>query len=382
MHLAMYLAKANTTEAPCEEITSHLSDILEENPDPKYELSPKACLGILTRANRRGKKLPKLLEEALTQRVREGSMSDALPTALKEDCVGFDGYNGCLTGDVSSTLGVNCGLSTGRNGFMTPVIALDRASYNQGKNAQFDIGVNDKGVAQSLVAKGPGAVCYGIQGSMIGRAAKNGPQGDGVNEDVSFTLNTTDRHAVCYSVDQGGGKSACNVTEGTAPTLTCTHGGEPAVCYGFDAYNQSVTGSVTKSLTSIATDSDHIPLVINQTRYIVRRLTPLECERLQGFPDGWTDIGEYIDSNGKKKQSSDAARYKALGNSIAIPPWKWVLKRLCACYERDATMASLFDGIGGFPLIWEQLNGKGTCLWASEIEEFPIAVTKARIGGD
>ena len=115
-------------------------------------------------------------------------------------------------------------------------------------------------------------------------------------------------------------------------------------------------------------------------RYIVRRLTPLECERLQGYPDGWTDIGEWTDSNGKKRQTSDAARYKALGNSIALPPWKWVLKRICACYERDATMASLFDGIGGFPYLWEQLNGKGTCLWASEIEEFPMAVTKARIG--
>lgn len=65
----------------------------------------------------------------------------------------------------------------------------------------------------------------------------------------------------------------------------------------------------------------------------------------------------------------------------ALPPWKWVMKRLCACYERDATLASLFDGIGGFPLIWEQINGKGSCLWASEIEEFPIAVTKKRIGG-
>jgi site-specific DNA-cytosine methylase len=99
-----------------------------------------------------------------------------------------------------------------------------------------------------------------------------------------------------------------------------------------------------------------------RTRYIVRRLTPLECERLQGYPDGWTDIGEWTDSNGEKRQTSDAARYKALGNSIALPPWKWVLKRLCACYERDATMASLFDGIGGFPYLWEQLNGKGTCL--------------------
>lgn len=88
----------------------------------------------------------------------------------------------------------------------------------------------------------------------------------------------------------------------------------------------------------------------------------------------------YIDSNGKKRQTSDASRYKALGNSIALPPWKWVLKRICACYERDATMASLFDGIGGFPYLWEQLNGKGTCLWASEIEDFPMAVTKVRIG--
>lgn len=128
---------------------------------------------------------------------------------------------------------------------------------------------------------------------------------------------------------------------------------------------------------------------VRQNR-VIRRLTPLECERLQGFPDGWTDIGEWydsqtgdgywVDSCGKRHKTADSPRYKALGNSIALPPWKWLLKRLCAYYERDATMASLFDGIGGFPLIWEQLNGYGTCLWASEIEEFPIAVTKRRFG--
>ena len=112
----------------------------------------------------------------------------------------------------------------------------------------------------------------------------------------------------------------------------------------------------------------------------VRRLTPLECERLQGFPDGWTDIGDWIDTKGKlHKGSRDSERYKALGNSIALPPWKWVIKRISAQYERDATMASLFDGIGGFPFLWEQINGKGSCLWASEIEEFPIAVTKRRL---
>ena len=99
---------------------------------------------------------------------------------------------------------------------------------------------------------------------------------------------------------------------------------------------------------------------IVQNAMTVRRLTPMECERLQGFPDGWTDIGDWTDGKGKKHQTTDAARYKALGNSIALPPWKWVLKRLCAQYERDATMASLFDGIGGFPLIWERLNGSGS----------------------
>lgn len=112
--------------------------------------------------------------------------------------------------------------------------------------------------------------------------------------------------------------------------------------------------------------------------YTVRRLTPLEYERLQGFPDHWTDIGEWTDKKGKNRQSADSARYKAIGNSIALPSWEYVLQRLSVCCGDDTTMASLFDGIGGFPLIWERLNGKGSCLWASEIEEFPIAITKRR----
>ena len=110
---------------------------------------------------------------------------------------------------------------------------------------------------------------------------------------------------------------------------------------------------------------------------VVRRLTPMECERLQGFPDGWTDIGEWTDTKGKlHKESSDSARYKALGNSIALPFWFYLLRRISAQYERPATLGSLFDGIGGFPLCWERCNGKGTARWASEIEEFPIAVTQ------
>lgn len=113
---------------------------------------------------------------------------------------------------------------------------------------------------------------------------------------------------------------------------------------------------------------------------VVRRLTPMECERLQGFPDGWTDIGEWRDSKGKRHKDADSPRYKALGNSIALPFWDFLAKRISAQYLRPVTMGSLFDGIGGFPLVFERHNGKSTARWASEIEEFPIAVTKKWFG--
>lgn len=111
---------------------------------------------------------------------------------------------------------------------------------------------------------------------------------------------------------------------------------------------------------------------------IVRRLTPLECERLQGYPDGWTDIGDWTDSKGKLHKSSDSPRYKALGNSIALPFWQWMAERMTAVIKADGenhpTMASLFDGIGGFPTVFSRCGVSP--IWASEIEEFPIAVTK------
>lgn len=96
-----------------------------------------------------------------------------------------------------------------------------------------------------------------------------------------------------------------------------------------------------------------------------------------------TFIGDWVDSKGKKhKGDADSPRYKALGNSIALPFWFWLLRRISAQYERPATLGSLFDGIGGFPLCWERCNGIGTARWASEIEEFPIAVTKYHFGDE
>lgn len=165
--------------------------------------------------------------------------------------------------------------------------------------------------------------------------------------------------------------------DGTATTLTSQEKERPIV-FDKEMYNSGngFTGEAQARYddTSPTVRADSHPSGICTS--IVRRLTPKECERLQGYPDGWTDIGEWVDSNGKKHKAADSPRYKALGNSIALPFWFWLLRRISAQYERPATLGSLFDGIGGFPLCWERCNGKGTAIWASEIEEFPIAVTK------
>ena len=220
------------------------------------------------------------------------------------------------------------------------VLALDRASFNQGKNAQFDFEVSDKGINSPIVAKGPSAVCYGINGDTAGTLDSSYYKGCGMRSGV-------EREVIAQAVD-------CR---------NCTE----------DDINGSLQSNSAHSLNGNN---------VVRIKYIVRRLTPLECERLQGYPDGWTDIGDWVDSSGKKRQTSDAARYKALGNSIALPPWKWILKRISACYERDATMASLFDGISGFVLLWTQLNGLGSVKWTSEIEEFPMAVCKRHFGDE
>ncbi len=218
-----------------------------------------------------------------------------------------------------------------------------------------------------------------------------------------------ENHQEMVPDDQGGQQISVR-TDGVSPTIRAeTHGNLPCVLKSFGEYEVGGVASTVKSRDyKDATDlvvagldcrngteypemngaiqtkanggfSVNYNLVV-RVKYIVRRLTPLEGERLQDFPDGWTDIGEWVDSKGKLHKPADSPRYKALGNSIALPNWKWILKRISGVYERTPTMASLFDGIGGFPLIWEQINGKGSCLWASEIEEFPMAVTKMRFG--
>ena len=190
---------------------------------------------------------------------------------------------------------------------------------------------------------------YAIQGSMIDREDKNGPQGDGINEDVSFTLNTVDRHAV-YAMTTG---SFTQVEKGTSPTIMARDYKDPtAVCYGIgrDTLNQGQNAKFSPTFekelqpTLVAKGPGAI-----QSGYTVRRLTPTECARLQGFPDNWcTDLGTekpsdeemyfwhkvfktYSEVTGCKMKSdkqvakwlkdpySDSAEYKMWGNGVALP---------------------------------------------------------------
>ena len=147
------------------------------------------------------------------------------------------------------------------------------------------------------------------------------------------------------------------------------------------SHNSMHTQAMTSEIAfTLAAADSHDPPTVTELRggcnldTAVRRLTPLECERLQGMPDDWSKYG--INEKGEIYELSDSARYRLQGNGIATPFWKWLLKRISAQYERPATLGSLFDGQASFPMIWEQINGKGTAVWSSEIDKNAIAVAK------
>ncbi len=389
---------------------------------------------------------------------------------------GCDGYNGCLTGDVSSTLGVNCGISTGRNGIVLndqggnriditenvtatlraeahhPPCVMESAGFctehsakarsigyekeisptlragtvpaavyeNHGQDTRFKGPLDTAptviatygtgGNNQPFVVEQCGiAVVYGIcskdsnsmksdnphsgfyeadtsrcldanggnpacnqggmavcvQGSMIGRKDENGPQGNGINEDVSYTLNATDKHAVAYGIDRAAfnqgqhAKYSFAVEQEVQPTMVAKGPGAVAAPT-YSSSKASFFTNAEKELanTLVATDYKDPPM-INDTNdnaeYIVRRLTPTECARLQGFPDGWCknlatenptdeDVAFWRDvfethrkamGTSKKPKSdkqivkwlknphSDSAEYKLWGNGVALP---------CVCF--------------------------------------------------
>lgn len=289
----------------------------------------------------------------------------------------------------------------GQNGVFPSISARETAGMD--RQSVFCVPINDKATRYS-----------GGGDTRKDDGAGNG-LGIGHDGEPSPTLTAADRHGVyCAGFKLGNSEQARSIgySEELAPTLNAECGGNKPAILDMSHANDVIRecGDVVPTLQSrMGTGGNQVPLTFQQNGFgdykqadtassckqrdykdstdlcsqygIVRRLTPMECERLQGFPDGWTDIGAWTDEKGKlHKESSDSARYRALGNSIALPPWKWVLKRLCAQYERDASLGSLFDGLGGFPLIWMQLNGWNSVKWASEIEPFCIAVTKRHFG--
>ena len=323
-------------------------------------------------------------------------------------------------------------------------------------------------------------VCYSIEGNTVDRESNK--NGKGFSEDVSATLNTQDKHAVCYAplcypkvtgslcaradsspcVDRGqpfvvekcgcfmGGQGSAaggiGYSEQEAPTLkSVMSGGNTVPEVVYDARGNG-DGKTVCTITGDHCDriTDYTPLVlatgqggaevgkdespclncnheqpiaayggIPPRKYIIRRLNPLECSRLQGLPDDFADVpayedvsdgeldfwrevwAEWAEINGKKPKTdkqirkwlqapiSESNQYQIYGNGIALPQWVWVLGRISEKLGKDnPTMASLFDGSGSFPLIWEALNGKGTAVWSSEVNPEAVRVSRYRIGGD
>ena len=469
----------NTGVSPKDAKESSLSQILQADPPLKYYLSPKACLGILRRAFERGKELPKKLERAL--KIQAGLMRpDGHPTGLEayhinqrdegidlhgvsgalmattnmqmqtfvtqpdEAVEGFDGYNGDLTGDVAATLGVNCGMSTGRNGVMA-FAANQRDEVRDLHDVAGALGAQpgmkqQTFVASGIVTKGNGD-CFLSEERHTALTARGGQAGQGYpcvltaafsagqggkaggigyQEECSPTLKAAESgtnmvpSVLCLN-DQGGSVMDCSENvSGTlraqehghqplvyenhgvdsrytgphkvAPTMSARYGtggnntplveqeadaiciagnivdrqpqngGNGLGCQNELAYTLTATdrhciyarqrvdkfkGGEVVSTQSARQHKGATDLVVDvagldcrnaaengdlcgtlpiRNGLLIRRLTPLECERLQGFPDGWTDI----------PGASDSARYKALGNSVAIPCVEFIMGRIAA----------------------------------------------------
>ena len=448
----------NTGASPKDAAASFLWQILQEAPPRKYYLSRTACLGILRRAEVRGKELPPKLRRALeiqagvvpldgqaTQPAAyhinqrdEGidlhGVSGALMATSNmqmqtfvtqtSTAEGFDGYNDDLTGDVAATLGVNCGVSTGRNGLVEPIafaanqrdevrdlhdVAGALSAQPGMKQQTFVAGITAKGDGDCFLSEGrhtalssgggmpgQGYPCILAAGFSAGAGASAGSIG--YSENLSPTLKGSASGNCMPSVlclnDQGGSVMECSedvsgalraqehghqplVYENhgidarytgphpVAPTMSARYGtggnnlplveqasvfcitgnaidrqpqnGGNGIGYQADiAYTLTATDhhavfsrqrvDVFRENDVACTESarqhkDATDLVLSADdrglgAYLIRRLTPLECERLQGFPDGWTD----------RPGASDSARYKALGNSVAIPCVVYVMQ--------------------------------------------------------
>lgn len=315
-------------------------------------------------------------EEETSPTLRAG----VIPATVYENHSQDTRYTGPI--DTAPTVSATYGMGGNNQPFvvsggMQKAYGISSKDSNGMKSANPHVGFYETDTSRTIDGNGGNPGCnqggiavvesYAIQGSMIGRNDKNGPQGDGINEDVSFTLNTVDRHAV-YAMTTG---SFTQVAEDKAPTVLARDYKDPtAVCYGIgrDTFNQGKNAKFAPTFeeelqpTLVAKGPGAI-----QSGYTVRRLTPTECARLQGFPDWWCDdlgIAEptmvdirywydvfethrkIVSSSSKPKSlkqiskwlrdpHSDAAEYKMWGNGVALPCVVFVLSGIVYCTQSE-----------------------------------------------
>jgi len=309
--------------------------------------------------------------QTLTSRMGTGGMNVPLvinsPKTLKirSGCEG-GGKGALIQDDKSATLGCN----NDQTVFVPTAYGICSDKSNSMLSDNPHSGIYEAETSRTLDANGGNPGCnqggiavVALQGSTIGREDKNGPQGSGVDEDVSFTLNTVDRHAVAYSMTTG---SFAQVAKEQSPTLLSRdYKDAPIVsqpAYGIDraAFNQGQNalykpGIEEEQQPTLTAKGPGAVAQPTPPDYIVRRLTPTECARLQGFPDGWcaglgtenpseedisfwTEVWEthrqIMGTSSKPKTRkqiikwlqnphSDAAEYKMWGNGVALP---------CVCF--------------------------------------------------
>ena len=246
----------NTGVSPRGARESSLSRILQGAPPTKYYLTAKACMGILRRAFERGKALPRKLERALKIQaglaLPDGQVTDVDAYHINQRDEGIDGYNGDLTGDVAATLGVNCGMSTGRNG----VIAFAANQRDEVRDLHDVAGALNAqpGIKQQTFVAGFSAGAGASAGSI------------GYHESVAPTLKAgasgNSMPSVLCINDQGG--QVMEISEGMTGTLRAQeHGHQPLVYenHGIDSrYRQMEEVAPTMS-SRYGTGGNNVPLV-------------------------------------------------------------------------------------------------------------------------
>ena len=334
----------NTGPSPRDATESCLSQILEDHPPKKYYLTTAACLGILRRAKERGKPLPKALDTAL--RIQAGLIG--LPES-RGKTVPFDdsavlAQPGMKQQTFAASFSAGASATAGTIGYAEEVAPTLKGSpsgncipsvmclHDQGgqrmdvcENMTGTLRANEKG-HQPLVYENHGVDAriresseisptvtarfgtgggntplvqepnevYCIVGNIIDRQPENGGNGCGYQENLAYTITTCDRHAVF---------ARQRVDEFRNDDIASTQSARQA-----------------KDATDLVVEPDR------QYAKLIRRLTPGECELLQGFPPGWTDI----------PSASDSARYCALGNSIPVPCVEFIMKSLQAVAAMEA----------------------------------------------